>query len=142
MLGFTTLDSCPRSHSHQGQRGPQAPNHCLTPTFLLIPQTQACQRSCPQGAPMPELKVGQRHYFSCWSACFQTSWASGHTLQPWMLSVTTMSASPPFKLSPHPDTSIPVVRQEAIAEHEPAALVALQVVGPLEKPALEAVQGK
>lgn len=58
---------------------------------------------------------------------------------------TVRAASPPSNLgcsyptSP-PCTFIPVVRQQAVAEHEPAALVTLQVVGPLEEPALEAVQ--
>jgi hypothetical protein len=37
-------------------------------------------------------------------------------------------------------TSVPVVGQQAIAEHEPTALVALQVVSPLEEPTLVAVQ--
>lgn len=41
---------------------------------------------------------------------------------------------------PQLDTFLPVVRQQAVAEHEPAPLVAFQVVGPLEQPALEAVQ--
>lgn len=44
--------------------------------------------------------------------------------------------APGRKAAPPP---VPVVAEQPVAEHEPAALVALQVVGPLEEPALVGV---
>lgn len=44
------------------------PRPQITPSLqppCSLGQTQALQRSCPQGTPLPELKVGQRRYFSC-----------------------------------------------------------------------------
>lgn len=40
------------------------------------------------------------------------------------------------------DGDVPVIGEQAVAEHEPAALVALQVVGPFKEPAFAGVHAR